>query len=316
MLLFVGPASHGYWVLSNGPGQGTVPVGIVQPNINPEAKSNWGFDYNFGILKSLTLQAAQDVGLVIWPEASVPAYFTSLYHQSYQSRVQGLVDSLGIYLYTGANRLEEEPVEKFYNSSFLFAPGKSELPYYDKVKLVPFGERAPFPKVLAFLREIKWSGGGYQSGNFDSGEVYTVFETPELKFGGLICFDSAFPWLARELVLNGAEALVVITNDGWFGRTSGPYQHAEMAVLRAVETRRDVVRAANTGISMFIDAYGRQSQVSGLFHSAVLKGMVTPRKSMTFYARFGDVFAQVCAVLALMAMVVGWIRTPSEPVPT
>lgn len=314
LLVFAVPLAFGLWRLSDPVPNGDLSVALVQQNVPPVEKSHWGFDHNFDKLKPLTIQAKETgADLVVWSEAALPAYFNSAMHRTYQMRVQALIDSLGIFLYTGANRYEADPIrDRRYNSSFLFEPGGTELPYYDKVKVVPFGERAPFPKLLGFLREIKWSGAGFVSGDFETGTARTVFEFPGGKFSGLICFDSVFPWLARELTANGAEFLVVITNDGWFGRTSGPYQHAEMAIFRAIENRRSVVRCANTGISMFIDPYGRTLEETGIFHEAVLQHKVTRQTGHTLYTQFGDLFSMLCLVVTLMSIAVGAIRRPEE----
>ena len=311
ILTFAAPLGFGLWRVADPLAKGDLKVAIVQQNVSPVEKSYWGFDHNFDKLKPLTIQAAKTgARLVIWSEAAVPAYLKSgrPLHNAYQARVQALVDSLGIYLYTGANRYEAATRDRYYNSSFLFKPGGGDLPHYDKVKVVPFGERTPFPQLLGFLRDIQWRGGGYISGDFESGTARTVFEIPGGKFSGMICFDSVFPWLAREMVLQGAEFLVVITNDGWYKRTSAPYQHAEIATFRAIENRRWVVRCANTGVSLFVDPHGRQWQNTGLFHDAVLEGIIAPRKDQTLYARFGDLFAQGCGLIALMGLAIAFIR--------
>ncbi len=315
MLTFAAPLGFGLWRMGQPLAEGDLKVAIVQQNVRPVEKSYWGFDHNFDTLKPLTIQAAQTgAQLVVWSEAAVPAYLKSArpLHDRYQARVQALVDSLGIYLYAGANRYEAAARDRYYNSSFLFEPGGGDLPHYDKVKVVPFGERAPFPKLLGFLRDIQWRGGGYISGDFESGTARTIFEVPDGKFSGVICFDSAFPWLAREMMVQGAEFLVVITNDGWYGRTSAPYQHADMATFRAIENRRWVVRCANTGVSMFIDPYGRQGQKTGLFHQAVLDAAIAPRRDQTLYMQFGDLFAQVCGAIALMGLTTAAIRRPKK----
>ncbi len=305
VLLFAAPAVQGYRTLAEVQDEGTISVGVVQPDISPVAKEYGGFWDNLEILKPLTVQAAQQgAQLVVWPETAAAFYVNHAAFRPYQAGVQALVDSLNVYLYAGAYRRVQDERTKTYNTSFLFAPGRGTLAYYDKTRLVPFGERAPFPELLPFLRDMQFTGGGYVGGNWDSGEVRTVFEGPGARFSGLICFDSAFPEMARGLVAGGAEFLVVITNDGWFGRTSGPFQHAEMAVFRAIENRRAVVRCANTGVSMFIDAYGRKSQTTGIFHPKVLNSRVAVRSDLTFYTQYGDVFSQVCTGLAILVLIV------------
>ncbi len=300
IVLFGVPTLYGLLRLSTPLDGRPVSIGAVQPNIPPLAKQDLGFEYNFNILQELTRPAVESgVDLVVWPETATKAYLESEFHRRYRDRLQAYVDSLQVYLYTGAHRVEAGPPVRSYNSSFLLSPGQSSLQRYDKIKLVPFGERAPFPELLPFLRKIRFTGAGYVSGNFDSGKQLTVFDGPGARFSALICFDSVFPGFVRELVSRGAEYLVVITNDGWFGRTSGPYQHAEAAVFRAIENRRAVVRCANTGVSTLIDPLGRKDQTTGIFHEALLIGTVAARTQMTFYTQYGDLFSQVCGLLAV-----------------
>jgi len=306
--LFTGPAANGYLALKNDPDEHAVPVGVVQPDMPPVAKEYRGFDYNFGKLKPMTAEAAGlGARLVVWPETAV-GYLEGELYRHHRERVQAMVDSLGIYVFTGAYRLEVGDPVKVFNSSFLFAPGEGISGYYDKTRLVPFGERAPFPEILPFLRKIRFTGGGFVGGNWDSGETRTVFNGPDARFSALICYDSVFPGFVRSFVDLGAEFLVIITNDGWFGKSSGPFQHAEAAVFRAIENRRAVVRCANTGVSTFIDAYGRKSGTTGIFHPAVLTQGVAPRTAKTFYTRYGDLFAQLCLILGAVLVFLAFRR--------
>ncbi len=310
--LFAGPAANGYFTLKHDPDDRAVPVGVVQPDMPPVAKEYRGFDYNFGKLKPMTVEAAmQGAKLVVWPETAV-GYMKGELYRHHRERVQAMVDSLDIYLYTGAYRLVTGDPVKVYNSSFLFVPRKGITGFYDKTRLVPFGERAPFPELLPFLRKIRFTGGGFVGGNWDSGEARTVFSGPEARFSALICYDSVFPGFVRSFVDRGAEFLVVITNDGWFGRTSGPYQHAESAVFRAIENRRAVVRCANTGVSTFIDPYGRKSGTTGIFHPAVLTKGVSPRSARTFYTRYGDLFSQLCLIAGAILVAMAFLRHPAD----
>ena len=302
-ILLVVPAIHGLWTMARAPADRTVRVGVVQPDMAPVAKEYRGFDYNFSVLEPLTVEAAlKGAELVVWPETAV-GYLEGEYYRLQREQVQALVDSLNVYLYTGAYRSERGPPARTYNSSFLFAPGESIVGHYDKTRLVPFGERTPFPELLPFLRKIRFSGGGFVAGNWDAGKDLTVFGGPGARFSSLICFDSVFPGLVRKFVLSGAEFLVVITNDGWFGHTSGPYQHAESAVFRAIENRRSVVRCANTGVSALIDPFGRKVQSTGIFHQAVLTGEMPAQGQTTLYTRYGDWFAQVCTGVSILLLV-------------
>jgi apolipoprotein N-acyltransferase len=303
VFLFVIPLLYGLDRMAEDASENSIRVGVAQPNLEPLAKEFRPFQTTFATLKGQTIQAAeQGARFVVWPETAVPAYFHLRVNQHFRDLVHNLSDSLDIHIYTGANHLEIGPPRKTYNASFLFVPGDTLLHRYDKMRLVPFGERTPFPELLPGLRAIRFSGSGFVSGNWDSGEQFTVFDLGATRFSGMICFDSAFPQQARQLVRDGAEFLTVITNDGWFGKTSGPFQHAKLSVFRAIETRRSVVRCANTGVSALIDPAGRTLQSAGIFQKAVLIGDVTTSSSTTFYTEWGDLFSQFVGGIGLIVI--------------
>ncbi len=233
--------------------------------------------------------------LVIWPETSTPFFFQepSMLH----SRILGLVDEIGVPLLLGAPAYEQVRSRiHYYNSAFIIVPGQGIAGRYDKVHLVPFGEYAPFSGVLDFTRQIIGSIGDFTPGS----EIHSL-TIPWGKFGVLICYEAIFSDLTRRFVDQGAEFLVNITNDAWFGRTSAPYQHFSMVVFRAVENRVSIARAANTGISGFIDPTGRIQISSGIFTNEVLSGKIYTNKSKTFYTEWGDWFAFGCILMSLVA---------------
>jgi apolipoprotein N-acyltransferase len=141
-------------------------------------------------------------------------------------------------------------------------------------------------------------------GDFSSGEKGSTVGLNGHSIGVLICYELIFPYLSRAEVINGAGLLVNMTNDAWYGRTSAPYQHFSMAVFRAIENRRALVRAANTGISGFIDPAGRIIGSTPLFEDAVMTKRVPVLKELTFYTRFGDIFALACLAAAISAFLV------------
>jgi apolipoprotein N-acyltransferase len=179
--------------------------------------------------------------------------------------------------------------DTYYNSAILLSAQGKHLCRYDKIHLVPFGEYIPFNKLLSFLETI------VPIGEFSRGKIFTVFPFPD-KFSVLICFEDLFPEISRQFVKRGAGLLVNITNDAWFGKTSAPYQHLQASVLRAVENRRFLVRAANTGISGFIDPGGKiisllaDPQGEERFISAYATQTIYSQEKLTFYTRFGDLF--------------------------
>lgn len=308
VLVVVVPFGHGWWRMSEPLSQRSLVVGIAQPNLDPHDKEYRPFSHHFGILSSQTREAvSRGAEFMVWPETAVPAYLAVGANRHYRDLLQVLVDSLDVPIYTGANHIDtHEGRRRSFNSSFLLQPKTEALPRYDKMRLVPFGERTPFPELLPWLREIQFSGGGFVAANWDSGEQFTVFDLGETRFSGMICFDSVFPQQAFTLVRGGAEFLVVITNDGYFGLTTAPYQHAELAVFRAIENRRSVVRSANTGVSAFIDPYGRSAETTQIFHEAVITSTIALNEATTFYTRYGNVFGIACLLVASVAVVLAW----------
>jgi apolipoprotein N-acyltransferase len=168
---------------------------------------------------------------------------------------------------------------------------------YDKIHLVPFGEYVPLRKVLFFIDKLVVGIGDFVPGN-----QYLPADTEMSRFSTLICYEVIFPGLVRKFFTRGGDFIVTITNDAWFGNTAGPCQHFSMAVFRAIENRKPLVRAANSGISGFIDSNGRILKQSGLFDRQVLTYTLKTDFSMTFYTRFGDLFSFFCIVISIILL--------------
>jgi apolipoprotein N-acyltransferase len=169
------------------------------------------------------------------------------------------------------------------------------------MELVPFGEYVPLKSLFFFVDKVVEGVG-----DFGAGDTPVVFHTARGTFGTLICYEGIFPGLTRRFVAGGADFLVNVTNDAWFGRTSAPYQHLAMATFRAIENRVPLVRVANTGFSAMVDVDGTIRWRTGLFESAWRVDTISWVGIQTFYARFGDVFVYACLVLlALVAVVTG-----------
>ena len=192
-----------------------------------------------------------------------------------------------------------------YNAAFFVQPGATTLPSYAKMHLVPFGERTPYRDAIPLLRDIDWTRltGDLGPAEFARGTEHAVFAHPRHPFAVLICFESIFPDLVRQHVAAGARVLVNITNDSWFGRSAGPYQHALINAMRAVENRTAIARSATTGISLFIDPFGRTYEATDLFTPAVAVATVPVGQPATFYTRHGDIFAWSCLLVVLGAFV-------------
>jgi apolipoprotein N-acyltransferase len=271
-------------------------VSLVQGNIDQSMK--WVASFQGETLKrygTLSLEALRDrPDLMIWPETALPFYF--LHDEALTARVLELVRTCRVYFLVGSPSFRSRGSEiHYYNSAFLLGPSGDVLGKYDKVHLVPYGEYVPLKRFFPFLGKIVEAVG-----NFESGEKGQVLSLNTEKLGVLICFEVIFPGLARAMAQNGAQLLVNITNDAWFGTSSAPYQHLSMAVFRAVENHRAVARAANTGISAFIDPVGRLLDETPLFRQAVRTRAMPVMDQKTFYTSYGDLFAIGCVLMTLV----------------
>lgn len=286
----------------------TVEVGILQPNINPWKK--WGGkqgdlvkDY-LGSLSELSFRNPKP-DLIIMPETAMPFYFL---HPSYDERFQlfkKIVDSSEVPILIGSPDLEtySKPEDvridskefsdgkryDVFNSAILLQKNstRENIQKYDKIKLVIGSERMPYQEKLKFLQNlIKWSVGisSYQIGN-DT----LIFKTDSgLNFNGVICYESIYPEFFAGFIKKGAEFCVVITNDGWWGKLQGTYQHNQFAVLRAIENRRWIARCANTGISGVFDPFGNKYDQTLINEKALFVSKIGKRTELTYYTLHGD----------------------------
>lgn len=285
-----------------------VKVGLIQPNIDPWGKwSNVDISKLSSIYFDLSKQAVSEGAKVIfWPETALPVYlrdggYNNIIDSIYSfigrnnvSLISGMPDL--IYYKPGDKMPEDAKYSKAgnfyyatYNSVLLFTPRTREVARYGKAKLVPFGERVPFVDQFPFLREfIKWSVG---ISDWNVGSDTTIFKVPlvnndTLKINSLVCYESIYPYYIERFINKGADLISVVTNDSWYGNSSGPYQHKEMAVLRAIENRKSVVRAANGGISCIIDPLGRTITESKMFTKTQITGDVYIQEEETFFSKY------------------------------
>ena len=272
-----------------------VRVAVVQGNIEQALK--WDPAYQLTSIEKYielsrtTRQSAPD--LVVWPETATPFYFIA---QARLTRkvIDGVRDIGTDFLFGSPTFTDTKEDHAYFNSAYLVLSDGTVAGRYDKAHLVPFGEYVPLKQWLPFLGKIV-----AQVGDFRSGMPGKVLPWEKGNIGVLICYEAIFPELSRAMATNGASILVNITNDAWYGRSSAPFQHFSMSVFRAVENRRSLVRAANTGISGFIDPVGRILQTTPLFEDAVIDQAIPVLDVSTIYTRWGDLFALGCLVLSL-----------------
>jgi apolipoprotein N-acyltransferase len=275
-------------------------VAVIQGNIDQAHKWDPSFQRQTTVkYRDLSLKAAKDgAELIIWPETATPFY---LYHDAELTDIvlQG-VKAAHTYFIIGSP--SAEPIANqflYYNRAYLLTPQAAVIGKYDKVHLVPFGEYVPLKRWLPFLDKMV-----AQVGDFAAGRQGNTLVWKEHPIGMLICYEVIFPELARAMTQNGAQLLVSITNDAWFGRTSAAYQHFSMAVFRAVENHRFLVRSANTGISGFIDPCGRVLASTALYEDAALTADIALLSGRTLYSRWGDYpLVALCALLVVLCVV-------------
>ena len=300
--LLAATLGFGAWRLSEPPPPGETSVAIMQPSIEQPTK----FDPERGtvvleIYQELTRQAAAErPTLIVWPETASPTVLRrdpellrTLSTMSGEVRVPLLVGSIDVL---------EGRTPRFTNTAFLVTE-RGIVDRYDKIHLVPFGEYVPLSGVIGFVRS--WAEF---IADLEAGSRAVVFPGPPAPFGVVICYEGIFPDLFRQFVNNGARMMVNMTNDGWFGRTSGPEQHLTMYPLRAVEHRIAVVRAANTGVSAFIAPSGQVVRRLGLFQRGVISDRVPLRQGRTLFTRVGDWVAWLSLGAAAATVGAVWRR--------
>jgi len=277
-------------------------IALIQPNISQEDKWNRALVGEIGRrYTALTRRAvAEGARAVLWPESATPYLFNEDPVQS--AAVRALVRESGVPLLFGTDEVERGEPPKYYNSAFMLDSTGAVAAVYRKMQLVPFGEFVPLKELLFFVAPLVESVS-----EFTPGDRVTMLPIDGHMASTAICYEVVYPHLIRRAVLEGAELLTTITNDAWYGTSSAPYQHFELASMRAIEQGRYLARAANTGISGVVDPYGRPVVATRLFEEAVVRAEIRFLQSRTLYATIGDAVAIASLVLALAAA--AWLAT-------
>lgn len=300
----------------------TLQVGVVQPNIDQAIKWDQAFrEETLRRYDRLTELFGYGVDLIVWPEAATPFIYER--EPVYQLQLVALANRASAPLLFGspAVRFDADRKPFLLNSAYLLSPDGQLLGRYDKQHLVPFGEYIPLKSSLLFFLDKMVEGiGDFQAGpgptilSFQLKQSDGAAPARRVKFGIVICYEVIFPDLVRRIAHSGAEFLVTITNDAWFGDSSAPAQHFSMVVFRSVENHLAFARAANTGISGFIDPFGRIIAASPIFTETALQAEIPVRQTKTFYSRHGDVFAYGCMLISLLFCLYGIFGTKgAEP---
>jgi apolipoprotein N-acyltransferase len=246
--------------------------------------------------------------IVAWPESpspfreADPRFRKLMTELTSQTNSAAVVGNIGTW--------QHDNTMEIFNSAEFVAPDGRLLGRYDKIHLVPFGEYVPYKGLIAFAGTLTQGVG-----SFSRGGLRKVFTAEGHTFGVFICYEAVFADEVRHFARNGAQVLVNISDDGWYGDTSAPWQHFNMARMRAIENRRWILRATNSGVTAAVDPFGRVTQSAPRHVITSLAVHYGYRNDVTFYARYGDVFAILCAIIAIVAVLFA-IRVSMRQRPT
>ncbi len=314
-------------------GRPRVRVALVQPNIDPYEK--WKKYSNgdimaiyFGMTRRVVAQTSPD--LIIWPETAIPFYVLDTRNRAYyellKSEVNGWKSALvsgysDVVYYADEDVAKEEHLYKYdpdesryyqtFNAVMLVGTGSREPQVYRKTRLVPFAERVPYMEYAPWLDNLTISLAGITS--WGKGHEKTIMEFvtksgDPVKTSAMICYESIFPDLVAGFAKRGAEFFTLVTNDGWYGKSYGPYQHAAIARFRCIENRRAMVRCANTGVSQFIDRCGRVYADIPWWERRSLAAGVACNEKLTFYTRYPDSVPKVTTAIAAFLLLFSVVK--------
>jgi len=310
LFIFSGALGYGHFRLNHKEAAKEVlNISLIQGNIPQSLKWDPQFkDHIFNVYSRLTKEASIDnPNLIVWPETSFPDFIEE---KAFSHRLEGLSKDVKTYLLVGAPSYGDPENEAIFNSAILLSGGGKIVGQYNKLHLVPFGEYIPLGGLMEFLRGVI----DKPIGDFTKGDEYTIFELKNgPRFAVLICFEDIFSNLVRNFATRDVDFMINITNDAWFMKSSAPYQHAQSSVFRAVENRVPVVRAANTGLSCFIDKFGRITdtvKVNGeeIFVAGHKTRKIIISSKKSFYTRFGDLFILLCVMPFIINEARRWLK--------
>jgi apolipoprotein N-acyltransferase len=270
---------------------------LVQQNLSSGGSDAWTDEEMRTALSdfsALSLSSKQHPDLIVWPESPAP-FLTN--DSAFREPISNLARESNAWLVIGSIGVDNKGA--FFNSASLIGPTGAWTARYSKMHLVPFGEYVPFASVFSFA-----SGLTQAVGNFTPGTLHEPLQASDQKLGIFICYESIFPNEVRQLAEQGADVLVNISNDGWYGDSGAWAQHLNQARMRAIENNRWLLRDTNTGLTASIDPYGRIVARLGRKTRAALPAPYALTKVTTFYSRHGDWFAFLCAIISIGALIV------------
>ena len=243
-------------------------------------------------------KAVSDPGLIVWPESPAPFYVGE---QRFQQQLAAVAQQTHSFVVVGSTAETAGPAGQvsLFNSALVVDATGRTLGRYDKIHLVPFGEYVPMQRWLFFASKLT-----REVGDFARGTERRAFDLNGLKVGVFICYESIFPNEVRQFTANGAQVLINISDDAWYGETGAPFQHLEMARMRAIENHRWILLATNNGVTSSIDPVGRIVKKAERNVRTALIAPFSPQTEVTFYSRYGDIFAWTCVVISLLVVFV------------
>jgi apolipoprotein N-acyltransferase len=279
-------------------GQTDYKAAMLQLNISFDDPERVQMDkYRRGYLKMADSLRHSNVDLLVLPESPCPIIY--LYDSAFRRTFEDLAGQFPLgMIFNNINYDDTGEEERYFNSAF-YLDGEGELKaIYDKIHLVPFGEYIPLRRFFSFVETIS-----KDVSEFAPGRDTLLIGIGDHPSNVIICFEAIFPELVRRFSEKGSQLIVNLTNDGWYGDSSAPYQHLAISRIRAVENRRYLIRAANSGFSALIEPTGKIQASTGLFQEAVCEGRFAFLTEKTLYTRYGDVLVFLCAIISVGSLI-------------
>ena len=278
----------------------TIQLSILQEEKwNPDILDSTIVEYG----RQVSMLAREDsVDLVIFPESAITTYL--LHERSYQKKISDIAISNKVNLVVGFPDYEikwtdKKPKYQYFNSATMVDKEGNFLPKYDKIRLVPFGERIPLLSTFPILENLQFG-----QANFEYGKNPMLYTIDSFQFPILICFEGVFPELSRKYVQQGADFIVVITNDGWFQETAFPKEHANNTIIRSVENRVSLFRAANTGVSYIVNPKGQIIKEAKIYEKKNITGFLfTYIPNLSFFVKAGYIFPIICLWFSIILII-------------
>ncbi len=313
-------------------------VTLVQPDIDPHEK--WLHNNSVDIMDryyTMTNRAVREnrPDLVMWPETAIPFYILDHAYaddlQTLRSSLRGWNASLltgfsDIVYYSAAAHPDPENTDQSmkryfdtFNASMLLEPGNGTPQIYRKMRLVPFAERVPYVDYFPWLGHLTFSLVGLNG--WGKGSDTTIMQlnstgNGKVKIANIICYESIFPGLVTEFVRKGAEVLTLVTNDGWYATSYGPYQHLAIGTLRCIENRRAMARCANTGLTVVINKYGRIIAEIPWWQEQTLTAEVPLESRLTFYTSNPDLLPKAAAAITGVLFLIAFLKKSRKTLST